>query len=53
MPLGPHVVYEIETQNGTSLKVSEPRAPATPLRRPGESVHVAASAAACRVFHKL
>jgi putative spermidine/putrescine transport system ATP-binding protein len=52
MPLGPHVVYEVETQSGTSLKVSEPRAAATPLRRPGESVHVAASAAACRVFPK-
>jgi putative spermidine/putrescine transport system ATP-binding protein len=52
MPLGPHVVYEVETQSGTSFKVSEPRAPATPLRRPGESVHVAASAAACRVFPK-
>jgi len=52
MPLGPHVVYEVETQSGTSLKVSEPRAPATPLRRPGESVHVAAPAAACRVFPK-
>ena len=52
MPLGPHVVYEVETQSGASLKVSEPRAPATPLRRPGESVHVAAPAAACRVFPK-
>jgi putative spermidine/putrescine transport system ATP-binding protein len=52
MPLGPHVVYEVETQSGTSFKVSEPRAPATPLRRPGESVHVAASVAACRVFPK-
>jgi putative spermidine/putrescine transport system ATP-binding protein len=52
MPLGPHVVYEVETQSGTSFKVSEPRAPATPLRRPGQSVHVAASAAACRVFPK-
>jgi putative spermidine/putrescine transport system ATP-binding protein len=52
MPLGPHVVYEVETQSGTSFKVSEPRVPATPLRRPGESVHVAASAAACRVFPK-
>jgi len=51
MPLGPHVVYEVETRGGASLKVSEPRAPATPLRRPGESVHVAAvSEAACRVF---
>jgi len=53
MPLGPHVVYEVETQGGTSLKVSELREAATPLRRPGESVHVtAASDAACRVFPK-
>ena len=51
MPLGAHVVYEVETRGGASLKVSEPRAPATPLRRPGESVHVAAaSEAACRIF---
>jgi putative spermidine/putrescine transport system ATP-binding protein len=52
MPLGPHVVYEVETAAGTSLKVSEPRAAAAALRRPGESVHVAASEAACRVFPK-
>ena len=53
MPLGPHVVYEVETQGGTSLKVSELREAATPLRRPGESVHVTvASDAACRVFPK-
>jgi putative spermidine/putrescine transport system ATP-binding protein len=52
MPLGPHVVYEVETTGGTSLKVSEPRAAAAALRRPGESVHVAASEAACRVFPK-
>jgi putative spermidine/putrescine transport system ATP-binding protein len=52
MPLGPHVVYEVETSGGTSLKVSEPRAAAAALRRPGESVHVAASEAACRVFPK-
>jgi putative spermidine/putrescine transport system ATP-binding protein len=53
MSLGPHVVYEVETQGGTSLKVSELREAATPLRRPGESVHVtAASNTACRVFPK-
>jgi putative spermidine/putrescine transport system ATP-binding protein len=53
MPLGPHVVYEVETSGGTSLKVSEPRAAAAALRRPGESVHVAAAFdAACRVFPK-
>src|SRR5215813_4173633 len=40
MPLGPHVVYEVETAGGASLKVSEPRAAAAAaLRRPGESVH--------------
>jgi putative spermidine/putrescine transport system ATP-binding protein len=53
MPLGPHVVYEVETAGGASLKVSEPRAAAAALRRPGESVHVAAaSEAACRLFPK-
>ena len=52
MPLGPHVVYEVETSGGASLKVSEPRAAAAALRRPGESVHVAASEAGCRVFPK-
>jgi len=53
MPLGPHVVYEVETSGGASLKVSEPRAAAAALRRPGESVHVAAAFdAACRVFPK-
>src|SRR5262249_54372029 len=52
MPLGPHVVYEVETAGGASLKVSEPRAAAAALRRPGENVHVAASEAACRVFPK-
>jgi putative spermidine/putrescine transport system ATP-binding protein len=53
MPLGPHVVYEVETAGGASLKVSEPRAAAAALRRPGESVHVAAaSEAARRLFPK-
>ena len=53
MPLGPHVVYEVETAGGASLKVSEPRAAAAALRRPGDNVHVAAaSEAACRVFPK-
>jgi putative spermidine/putrescine transport system ATP-binding protein len=53
MPLGPHVVYEVEIAGGTSLKVSEPREAATPMRQAGESVHVAAaSPAACRVFRK-
>jgi len=48
MPLGPHVVYDVEIAGGASLKVSEPRA--GEMRRPGERVHVAADPAACRVF---
>ncbi len=53
MPLGPHVVYEVEIAGGTSLKVSEPREAATPMRQAGESVHVAsASSSACHVFPK-
>src|SRR5262249_58042734 len=31
MPLGPDVVYEVETAGGASLKVSEPRAAAAAL----------------------
>jgi putative spermidine/putrescine transport system ATP-binding protein len=53
MPLGPHVVYEVETAGGASLKISEPRAAETALRQAGDNVHVAAaSEAACRVFPK-
>ena len=51
MPLGPHVVYEVEIAGGTSLKVSEPREAATPMRQAGDNVHVvSASPAACHVF---
>ena len=51
LPLGPQVVYEVEIAGTASLKVSEPRAAATSMRQPGDSVHVAAtSPAACRVF---
>ena len=51
MPLGPHVVYEVEIEGGTSLKVSEPREAATPMRLPGDNVHVvSASPASCHVF---
>jgi putative spermidine/putrescine transport system ATP-binding protein len=51
MPLGSHVVYEIEIAGGTSLKVSESREGQTTLRQTGESVHIApTSPDACHVF---
>jgi putative spermidine/putrescine transport system ATP-binding protein len=49
LPLGSHVVYDIEIAPGVSLKMSEPREGA--LRQSGERVHVApASPAACRIY---
>jgi putative spermidine/putrescine transport system ATP-binding protein len=51
MPLGAHVVYEVEIAAGTSLKVSEAREGQTTMRQTGEPVHVApASPDACHVF---
>jgi putative spermidine/putrescine transport system ATP-binding protein len=51
LPLGPHVVYDVEIAGGTSLKVSEPRAASAAMRQPGDSVHVMpTSPTACRVF---
>jgi putative spermidine/putrescine transport system ATP-binding protein len=51
MPLGAHVVYEIEIAPGMSLKVSEPRENKTTMRRTGEKVQVApASPEACHIF---
>ena len=41
MPLGAHVIYEIEMGPGVSLKVSEPRENQTTIRRTGENVQVA------------
>lgn len=50
LPLGSHVVYDIEIASGVSLKVSEPRE-GQPMRQSGERVNVAPSSpAACRVF---
>jgi putative spermidine/putrescine transport system ATP-binding protein len=50
MPLGAHVVYDIEVAPALSVKISEPRE-GQPMRRSGEKVHVApASPGACRVF---
>jgi putative spermidine/putrescine transport system ATP-binding protein len=51
MPLGAHVVYEIEIATGISLRVSEPREGHSALRQTGEQVNVApASPDACHVF---
>lgn len=50
MPLGAHVVYDVEVAPALSVKVSEPRE-GQPMRASGERVHVApTSPAACRVF---
>jgi putative spermidine/putrescine transport system ATP-binding protein len=51
MPLGAHVVYEIEIASGISLRVSEPREGHSALRQTGEQVNIApASPDACHVF---
>jgi putative spermidine/putrescine transport system ATP-binding protein len=51
MPLGAHVVYEIEVTPALSLKVSEAREGSRLMRRSGEQVRVApTSADACHVF---
>jgi putative spermidine/putrescine transport system ATP-binding protein len=51
MPLGPHVVYEIELSGRQLLKVNEPREGANNLRMPGDIVHVAPAApTSCLVF---
>jgi ABC-type Fe3+/spermidine/putrescine transport system ATPase subunit len=51
MPLGAHVVYDVELTPGISLKVSEPRADGIAMRQTGEQVHLApTSPEACHVF---
>ena len=51
MPLGAHVVYNIEIGSGLSLKVSEPREGQIIIRRAGDAVHIApTSPAVCHVF---
>jgi putative spermidine/putrescine transport system ATP-binding protein len=50
LPLGAHVVYDVEIAPGLSIKVSEPRE-GQAMRQSGEQVRIApASASACRVF---
>jgi putative spermidine/putrescine transport system ATP-binding protein len=51
MPLGAHVIYEVELTPGVSLKLSEPREGQITLRQTGDRVHVApTSPDACNVF---
>jgi putative spermidine/putrescine transport system ATP-binding protein len=50
LPLGSHVVYDIEVAPGVSLKMSEPRE-GQEMRQSGERVQVApTSPGACRIF---
>ena len=51
MPLGAHVIYELELAPGVSLKVSEPREGQITMRQAGERVNVSAvTPDACKVF---
>ena len=51
MPLGAHVVYDVELATGISLKVSAPRADGIAMRQAGEQVCLApTSMEACHVF---
>jgi len=51
MPLGAQVVYEVEVEPGTALRVSEPRDAQTAMRETGERVQlVPTSTTACHVF---
>jgi putative spermidine/putrescine transport system ATP-binding protein len=51
MPLGAHVVYDVTSGEGSSLKVSEPREAGAEIREVGATVYLKpASPAACHVF---
>lgn len=52
MPLGPQVIYEVQTAGGLALRISSARsAEAAEGPRPGDAVHVEpAPGAQCRVF---
>ena len=54
MPLGAHVVYEVEVASGILLKLSESREGQAAMRRTGEQVWIApTSPDACHVFPAL
>jgi putative spermidine/putrescine transport system ATP-binding protein len=51
MPLGAHVVYDVVSGEGSSLKISEPREADAAIRAVGATVYLRpASPAACHVF---
>jgi putative spermidine/putrescine transport system ATP-binding protein len=51
MPLGPHVVYDVEIAGGGAVKINQSREQAVALLASGETIHFApATAAACRIF---
>jgi putative spermidine/putrescine transport system ATP-binding protein len=51
LPLGPHVMYEAQMHDGTSIRISEPRDAGVRLLSPGDDVFVApVQSSACRVF---
>jgi putative spermidine/putrescine transport system ATP-binding protein len=52
MPLGPHVIYDVEIPGGTSIKISQSREGRSTLLESGSTIHFApVSAAACHIFH--
>jgi putative spermidine/putrescine transport system ATP-binding protein len=51
MPLGPHVIYDVEIAGGTAVKISQSRDAADAPLQTGSIIHFApVSAAACHVF---
>jgi putative spermidine/putrescine transport system ATP-binding protein len=51
LPLGPAVIYDIEMDSGTAIKISQSRDAAAQLFQSGSAVHFAPlSPASCHVF---
>jgi putative spermidine/putrescine transport system ATP-binding protein len=51
MPLGAHIMYEVELMGGQSLKVSAPREGGTHMHQAGERIQIAPlSPESCKVF---
>jgi putative spermidine/putrescine transport system ATP-binding protein len=51
MPLGPQVIYDVETADGTAVKISQSRDSAAAPFASGSTIHFApVSAASCHVF---
>ena len=51
MPLGPQVIYDVETADGIAVKISQSRDAAAIACASGSRIHFApVSAASCRIF---